>query len=68
MELHVDGMTCGGCVRSVQRVIAKQTGIEAEKVTVDLESKSARFEGNPPDTEKLVEALKAAGFEAKPKG
>jgi copper chaperone CopZ len=52
----------------VQRVIAKQTGIEAEKVTVDLESKSARFEGNPPDTEKLVEALKAAGFEAKPKG
>lgn len=68
MELHVEGMTCGGCVRSVQRVIAKQTGLDAEQVNVELDSKSARFEGSPPDTDKLIEALRAAGFEATPKG
>lgn len=67
MELKVENMTCGGCVNSVRRILAKQLQVPEDAVTVDLTAGSAKV----PDvaTELLDNALAKlsnAGFEARP--
>lgn len=68
MELKVEGMTCGGCVGSVRRILARQLDLEQDDVTVDLEGGKAIV---PDDTnrEKLsaaYEKLANAGFPTRP--
>lgn len=64
MKLTVEGMTCQGCVKSVTRVIARQTDKPEDQIHVSLEQKSAEFDGDA-DSAKLIEALAKAGFTAK---
>lgn len=63
IELHVNGMTCGGCVRTVQTIIRKSLDIEASEVHVDLDSARATFPV-PEDAslELLLEKLANRGF------
>ncbi len=56
----VDGMTCGGCARSVSNAITKAAPNAA--VTVDLATGTVLVEGGiPADT--VREAVEAAGFD-----
>ncbi|ALG71463.1 heavy metal transporter [Azospirillum thiophilum] len=56
----VDGMTCGGCARSVSNAITKAAPDAA--VTVDLATGTVLVEGGiPADT--VREAVEAAGFD-----
>lgn len=67
-RLHVEGMSCGGCVRSVTAILARTLGMEREDVEVDLDAESATIHGLP-DPDKLTEAierLSTKGFEARP--
>jgi len=64
MELKVEGMSCGGCVKSVTKIIAKHTNLEAERIRVDLTSGIAEFDSESVDTGVLLTALGSAGFEA----
>jgi copper chaperone CopZ len=62
-QLDVTGMSCGGCVKSVTKIIARATESESETVKVDLESARAEF----PDTDDatlnaVLQKLDAAGF------
>jgi copper chaperone CopZ len=69
VEWKVEGMSCQGCVRSVQGIISKGLGVEREAVEVELEGGMARFEA-PSDSawlDKIVEALRAKGFVATPR-
>lgn len=52
-ELQVEGMTCGGCVRSVTKSVQSVDG--RAKVDVDLPSKKVRVE-----TQASLDAVKAA--------
>jgi copper chaperone len=52
-ELHVDGMTCGGCANSVKRSI--QAIDSVAKVEVDLASKKVRV-----DTQSSIDDVSAA--------
>jgi copper chaperone len=52
-ELHVDGMTCGGCANSVKRSI--QAIDSVAKVEVDLASKKVRV-----DTQASIDDVSAA--------
>lgn len=64
--LQVDGMSCGGCVKSVTKIISRAAEIDAGEVEVDLDSAQADF----PDTDQLelvLEKLEAAGFPARKK-
>jgi copper chaperone len=52
-ELQVEGMSCGGCVRSVTKSVQAVDG--NAKVDVDLESKKVRVE-----TQASLDAVKSA--------
>ncbi len=56
----VKGMTCGGCVRHVEKALKNTPGVTA--VTVDLASASATVEGSA-SFETLVVQVAEAGYE-----
>ena len=62
--LSVTGMSCGGCVNSVQKVLAALPGVVAVEVT--LEPARARVVVDPAriDRAALVRAITDAGFGA----
>jgi copper chaperone len=65
MKLQVEGMTCQGCVRSVTKVIARQTELDEAQISVSLDQKSAEFaDVTPEKTQAVVDALAKAGFPA----
>lgn len=61
INLQVQGMTCGACVRHVSQALNTIAGVNA--VDVDLQSGRVRVEGDP-DHATLVTALNDAGYPA----
>lgn len=61
--LNVTGMTCGGCVKSVEKAVAKAAPDVA--VTVDLAAGKVSF-ADGVDPAPVIAAIERAGFEAKP--
>ncbi len=61
--LVVCGMTCGGCVQSVERALLRVPGVE--RALVDLSTGQAVIEGNA-STEALVNAVQETGYEVRP--
>ncbi|HCJ30053.1 MAG TPA: copper-binding protein [Pseudomonas sp.] len=61
INLQVQGMTCGACVRHVTQALNPIAGVGA--VDVDLKSGLVRVEGNP-DGAALLAALDEAGYPA----
>lgn len=60
IELPVEGMTCGGCVKRLERSLHSEAGVDA--VTVSLEGKLARVSGAI-DEARLAAAIERAGFQ-----
>ena len=67
MRFQIEGMSCGGCVKSVQRILVKQTGLTEAQVHVSLEDSSATVDAELTETtvETAAKALQKAGFELK---
>ena len=65
VTLNIDGMTCGGCVKSVTKVLNGLDGVRS--ATVSLENKNAQveFDEGKIQIAQLVEAVEDAGFEAR---
>lgn len=63
--LKVGGMTCGGCVRSVARVLEASPGVA--KVSVSLERNEADIEFDPAvaNLAQLKLAIENAGYEVR---
>jgi len=65
MELHVKQMTCGHCEAAVTRAVkdaAPQAG-----VLIDRARSKVEITGNA-DPDRVLSAIRAAGFEAAPVG
>ena len=62
LQLNITGMTCGGCVNSVQKVLAALPGVQ--RVEVTLSPGQARVVVDPAriDRAALVQAVVDAGF------
>lgn len=67
VNLEVDGMTCNGCVESIQSSVARHVGVK--ECTVSLENKSAAIAYNPQKTnqDEIVQAITGLGYEVKVK-
>ena len=65
VTLNIDGMTCGGCVKSVTKVLNDLDGVHS--ATVSLENKNAQveFDEGKIQMAQLVEAVEDAGFDAR---
>ncbi|HEY0336215.1 MAG TPA: heavy-metal-associated domain-containing protein [Burkholderiales bacterium] len=63
IKIGIKGMTCGGCVASVKRVLTHLDGVQ--KVDVSLEQQQATVEYTPGrvDPARLRSAIEGAGFE-----
>ena len=63
LNLSVRGMTCGNCVRTVERKLASTPGVT--KVTVNLTSASAaiEYDGDLVQPEVLANAVRDLGYE-----
>jgi copper chaperone CopZ len=62
VKLKVEGMTCGGCVASVENALGRVAGVR--KVKVDLAAGTAVVEGAGLDAERLVAVVYDAGYDA----
>ncbi|MEZ5357354.1 MAG: heavy-metal-associated domain-containing protein [Candidatus Zixiibacteriota bacterium] len=64
IRLKISGMSCGGCVNSVQQALAEVDAVDT--VSVDLQSARASVtsESGSLDPNTLVSAVKLAGFQA----
>ncbi|MEJ2045888.1 MAG: heavy metal-associated domain-containing protein [Reinekea sp.] len=60
IELTVEGATCGGCVKSIEKAVGQVAGVAA--VSFDLESKLAKVDGDA-DRQAVIDAIEIAGFD-----
>ena len=64
INLSVNGMTCGACVRHVEKAIASVGGVE--QVEVDLVLGFAKVKGNVSQkVAQIIAALEEEGYSAK---
>lgn len=63
VELKVDGMTCGGCVKSIKNALGTRPGVSTTEA--DLATKIVTVEFDPAVIQRagLVQAIEDAGFD-----
>ncbi len=61
--IKVDGMTCGGCVKSIENALNEQAGVQ--KVTADLDARTVAvdFDTNLIQQAGIEQAIEKAGFD-----
>ena len=64
VTLKIDGMTCGGCVKSVTRVLNELDGVAQADVSLEKAQAIVSFDENKVQPAALVEAVEDAGFDA----
>jgi copper chaperone CopZ len=63
INLNVSGMTCGACVKHVEKAINSIAGVQ--KVEVDLASGAVKVEGNVSQhVKEMITALEVEGYPA----
>ena len=64
ITLNIGGMTCGGCVKSVAKVLSDVNGVT--HADVDLESATAvvEFDDAKTNIAALIDVVEDAGFDA----
>jgi copper chaperone len=62
IQLTVTGMTCGGCVGSVQRVLAALPGVHSAEVSLTPGQAHVSYDPTRIDRAALVQAIVDAGF------
>ncbi|OBX87611.1 heavy-metal-associated domain-containing protein [Haemophilus haemolyticus] len=63
ITLNIEGMHCGGCVKSVTRVLTELDGVQS--ADVQLEGKAnVTFDENRVNVAQLIEVIEDAGFDA----
>ena len=60
--LTISGMTCGGCVNSVTRVLQALPGVQQANVTLVPSQANVSYDAALADPEKLAQAVAEAGF------
>ena len=60
--LPVTGMTCGGCVNSVQRVLTAVPGVQTAEVTLQPGQARVVYDATRTDRAALAQAIVDAGF------
>lgn len=62
LTLTIAGMTCGGCVNSVTRVLKEQAGVSQVEVTLVPSQAKVSFDERQASKETLCQAVEEAGY------
>ena len=66
--LEIEGMTCGSCVHHVTTALCDLEGVAKVDVRLRDGEATVLFEGDGgPSSAAMIEALREAGYEARPK-
>ncbi|MEZ5738830.1 MAG: heavy-metal-associated domain-containing protein [Burkholderiaceae bacterium] len=68
VTLDVQGMTCGGCVASVTRMLTGIDGVQSAQVSLDKSEATVVFDEQKTAPASLVAAVEDGGFDAALKG
>ena len=64
VELKIDGMTCGGCVRSVTKKLRGVAGVADAAVDLAASKATVRYDGTRARVDDLMAAVEQIGFHA----
>lgn len=62
--INVEGMTCGGCVKSVDSAVSQLQGVQSVDVDLEGNKASVTYDASIVAVEAIVEAIEDAGFDA----
>ncbi len=63
IDIKVDGMTCGGCVSSIQKALTARDGVKDVAGSVADKTVTVDFDPVVINQMKLEEAIEQAGFD-----
>jgi len=63
VELAIDGMTCGGCVRSVKNLLESIHGVSSAKVSLEKAQATVTYDPAKADVNRMKEAVSDAGYQ-----
>ena len=64
VEFKVEGMSCGGCVKSVSRMLTGVAGVSSVAVSLEQASAAVEFDAAKTSLAQLKQAVERAGFKA----
>lgn len=62
--LHVEGMTCGGCVVGVRKVLTRLAGVTKAEVSYEHSRAVVTYDPQKVTVEQMIEAIKTLGYKA----
>lgn len=62
LEIQVEGMSCGGCERTVQRLVGSITGVIQVSAHHTSNLVEIEYQETAPDLERLKEVIEQAGY------
>ena len=63
ITLNIQGMTCGGCVKSVTNALNQVAGVQSVDVSLDHNNATISFDDSQVQQSTLKEAIEDAGFD-----
>ena len=64
LELKVEGMTCDGCVRSVERKLLKVAGVESARVNLGAGKATVEYDDTQARADQFIAAVEQIGYHA----
>ena len=64
LTLNISGMTCGGCVKSVAKVLEALDGVAKAEVSLEQANAVITYVADKIQPAALIEAVEDAGFDA----
>jgi len=64
LELKVEGMTCDGCVRSVERKLSKVGGVESARVDLAAGKATVEYDDSQAQADQFIAAVEQIGYHA----
>nr|WP_028858138.1 cation transporter [Psychrobacter phenylpyruvicus] len=62
--INIDGMTCGGCVKSVDSALTQLNGVQSVEVDLEGNKAAVTYDSSAVAVDAIVEAIEEAGFDA----
>jgi len=62
VEIRVDGMTCGGCVKSIQNALTNRDGITSAAADLDNSIVTVEFDSGVIQQDAIEQVITDAGF------